>query len=221
MSPSGISDEALKHATDGKALKHSHMARYAPLDPTCLTSLELSAGWIDARDVPHFLDDKATLATFHKLHTLNMTFSNVDLTTLHSCISPFPAGRELTVKVTGSCRIDAMPRTALAPHLDCYKGPAVLLPLILWHSAPEQVTVTEGSTCEALETLQLATHADFITSLSIRVDLHQDILQSKTLSNILSLCPRVVQLTLEISSATEFPGLNFATVCNSVPTCLF
>ncbi|KAJ7712623.1 hypothetical protein B0H16DRAFT_1743950 [Mycena metata] len=106
-----------------------------------------------------------------------------------------------------------MPRTALAPHLDCYKGPAVLLPLILWHSAPEQVTVTEGSAREALETLQLATHADFITSLSIRVDLHQDIVQSKTLSNILSLCPRVVQLTLEISSATKFPGLNSATLC--------
>ncbi|KAJ7026623.1 hypothetical protein C8F04DRAFT_1399906 [Mycena alexandri] len=185
----------------------------ALLDPDYLTSLELSASWNDTRDITHFLGDKGILAAFHKLHRLNITFSNVVLTTLHACIAPFPAIRELTVKVTGSCRVDAMPRTALAPHLDRYKGPTLLLPVILAHSALEEVTVTVGGARGVLEALQMATHPEFITSLSIRVDLHPDILHSARLSDILALCPRVVQLTLEVSSATEDPGLDFATLC--------
>ncbi|KAJ7028922.1 hypothetical protein C8F04DRAFT_1117883 [Mycena alexandri] len=192
----------------------------ALLDPDYLTSLELSASWNDTRDITHFLGDKGILAAFHKLHRLNITFSNalrsgpidVVLTTLHACIAPFPAIRELTVKVTGSCRVDAMPRTALAPHLDRYKGPTLLLPVILAHSALEEVTVTVGGAREVLEALQMATHPEFIISLSIRVGLHQDILHSARLSDILGLCPRVVQLTLEVSSATEDPGLDSTTV---------
>ncbi|KAJ7711884.1 hypothetical protein B0H16DRAFT_1479952 [Mycena metata] len=183
------------------------------LDPAHLTSLELSGSWNDARDIAHFLGDKDLLATFHKLRTLDITFSNVNLTTLHACISHFPAIRELTVKVTGSCQIDAMPATALAPHLDRYKGPAILLPVILAHSAPEEVSVTDGSAREVLEALQMATHPEFITSLSIRVGLHQDILRTAHLGDILGLCPRVIQLTLEVSSATENPGLDSATLC--------
>ncbi|KAJ7176595.1 hypothetical protein C8R46DRAFT_1076747 [Mycena filopes] len=72
------------------------------LDPACLRSLEVSAGWNDARDVAHFLGEKtALLSAFHRLHTLRITFRDVDLTVLLACIAPLPALRDLTVKVTG------------------------------------------------------------------------------------------------------------------------
>ncbi|KAF7355906.1 L-aminoadipate-semialdehyde dehydrogenase [Mycena venus] len=168
------------------------------LDPARLYSLELSP--FHPRALDNFLGDGSAIVMFHKLRTLRLTFRNTDFTRVHASIAHFPAVRELVVHINGSCLPDTIPTTPLVRHLESYKGPAVLLPLILAGSAPEELVVTQGSAAEVLEGLRTATHPDFVTSLSMGVKLHADIRQSTVLQDIFSLCPSLTRLALEVSS---------------------
>ncbi|KAF8193955.1 hypothetical protein K438DRAFT_1969246 [Mycena galopus ATCC 62051] len=170
------------------------------LDPARLCSLELSP--LHPRSFEHFFGDGSPLALFHNLATLKITFRNTDFTSIHAAIAPFPAIRALIVHVDGSCRADAVPAALLAPHLDSYRGPAVLLPLVLAASAPEELAIMpqgNGGAADVLRALQTAMHPDFITSLSMGVNLYADMLESDVLQDILDLCPSLARLALEVS----------------------
>ncbi|KAJ6494283.1 hypothetical protein C8R45DRAFT_1135013 [Mycena sanguinolenta] len=168
------------------------------LDPTRLCSLELS--YFHPHGLEHFLGDSIAMAPFHNLRTLYITFRDTDLMHIHAAIAPFPRVRELIVHINGSCSTEVVPTTPLAPHLESYRGPAVLLPLVLADSAPDKLIITQGSATQVLEALRAAMHPEFVTSLSIGVKLDPDIRQSNVLQDIFRLCPNLSRTTLEISS---------------------
>ncbi|KAJ7358424.1 hypothetical protein DFH08DRAFT_932497 [Mycena albidolilacea] len=167
------------------------------LDPTHLRSLELAP--FHPRGIEDFLDDARAMAEFRNLRTLRLTFPDTDFTRIHACIAPFPAVRELIVYLNGSCRADAILPAPLAPHLESFWGPSALLPLVLAGSAPEELTVTQGSAADVLEALQTAMHLDFVKSLSM--------------GDILGLCPSLTRLTLDVlSDANEGDDLDAVTL---------
>ncbi|KAF7369848.1 L-aminoadipate-semialdehyde dehydrogenase [Mycena sanguinolenta] len=168
------------------------------LDPTRLHSLELS--YFHPHGLEHFLGDASTIAPFHNLRTLHISFRDTDLTHIHAAISPFPSVCELTVHIHGSCSAEVVPTTPLAPHLESYKGPAVLLPLVMADSAPDKLVITKGSTTQVLEALRAAMHPEFVTSLSMGVKLNTDIRQGDVLQDIFRLCPNLSRTSLEVSS---------------------
>jgi hypothetical protein len=183
-------------------------------DPTHLCSLELAP--FHPRGIEDFLDDARAMAEFHNLRTLRWTFPDTDFTRIHACIAPFPAVCELIVHLNGSCRADAIPPAPLAPHLESFRGPSALLPLVLAGLAPEELTVTQRSAADVLEALRTAMHLDFVTSLSMGVKLHADIQHGAVLQDILGLCPSLTRLTLDVSSdANEGDDLDAVTVCGS------
>lgn len=183
-------------------------------DPTHLCSLELAP--FHPRGIADFLDDARAMAEFHNLRTLRWTFPDTDFTRIHACIAPFPAVCELIVHLNGSCRADAIPPAPLPPHLESFRGPSALLPLVLAGLAPEELTVTQRSAADVLEALRTAMHLDFVTSLSMGVKLHADIQHGVVPQDILGLCPSLTRLTLDVSSdANEGDDLDAATVCGS------
>jgi hypothetical protein len=188
------------------------------LDPVRLRSLELSP--FHPFGLENFLGDGSTMSVFYNLRTLRLTLRSTAFTRVHASVAPFPAIRELIVHVNGACRADAIPTTSLASHLERYRGPAVLLPLVLACSGPEELIVTHGTAAEVLEALQTARHPDFITALSMRVKLYTDVRTSTVLQDILVLCPCLSRLTLEISSdggiPTDSEGLELPSVRNCV-----
>jgi hypothetical protein len=167
------------------------------LDPTRLCSLDLAP--FRPRGIGHFLDDAGAMAAFRNLHTLPSTFPDTDFTRIHACIAPFPAVCELIFYLNGSCLADAISPAPLAPHLESYRGPAALLPLVPAGSAPEA--------------LRVAMRPDFVTSLSMGVWLHSHIIRHGTLlEHIVSLCLRLARLTLDGSNYGE--DFDAATVCS-------
>ncbi|KAJ7358441.1 hypothetical protein DFH08DRAFT_802270 [Mycena albidolilacea] len=66
---------------------------------------------------------------------------------------------------------------AAGAHLESYRGPAALLPLVPAGSAPEALTVTQGSAANALEALRAAMRPHFVTSLSKGVWLYSRIIR--------------------------------------------
>jgi hypothetical protein len=172
------------------------------LDPTRLCSLDLAP--FRPRGIGHFLDDAGAMAAFRNLRTLPSTFPDTDFTRIHACIAPFPAVCELIFYLKGSCLADAISPAPLAPHLESYRGPAALLPLVPAGSAPEALTVTQGSAADALEALRAAMRPDFVTSLSMGVWLHSHIIRHGTLlEHIVGLYLRLARLTLDGSNYGE------------------
>ncbi|KAJ7669590.1 hypothetical protein B0H17DRAFT_1086691 [Mycena rosella] len=139
------------------------------------------------------------MAACHALHTLKLSLVDTDFTRLHTSIMPFPALRVLNVEITGTCRADAVPATPLAPELTFYRGPAVILPLVLSGAQPEGLIITKGRAAEVLDALRTAAHPQWGTMLSMRVAL-RDVLNGAVLRELLGLCPHLAHLTLEISS---------------------
>ncbi|KAJ7795668.1 hypothetical protein B0H14DRAFT_101947 [Mycena olivaceomarginata] len=133
----------------------------------------------------HFLADKATMASFHNLRALSITFAESDFNHIHASIASFPAIEDLILDLRQPCTPGPDSDSAslstlapLAPHLHRYKGPVALLPLVLRGSHPKHLTLTQrgGSATELLKTL-LRTRCDTksVSSLAIRVALHADI----------------------------------------------
>ncbi|KAJ7149445.1 hypothetical protein C8R43DRAFT_1192559 [Mycena crocata] len=94
-----------------------------------------------------FLSNEPTMQTFHKLHTLRITFlGNIDFTRIHAYIALFPAIRELRLVTTGSRRAPTLPSSTpqvVLSHLEYYKGSAEFLPLLLAGAAAPKVLVID------------------------------------------------------------------------------
>jgi hypothetical protein len=178
-----------------------HSSCLSLLNPETLRSLELGAG--HSLGLEHLLEDTDTMASFHSLHTLSISFAHTDFPRIHAAIAPFPAIEDLIVSLKQSCEEDiyAVPDTPLAPHLCRYKGPAALLPLVLRGSQPSHLSVARGSAAELLSTL-LRTIYDpkSITSLAIRVTLHADVCEGTVLLELLALFPHLTRLAVHVSS---------------------
>ncbi|KAJ7453356.1 hypothetical protein B0H11DRAFT_279340 [Mycena galericulata] len=184
----------------------------AILNPSTLRFLELSAG--SARGLEHFLGDTVAMAACHNLRTLKITFKDTDLARIHACIAPFPAIRELIVDIKGTCHAEVTPSTPLAPLLDHYKGPVELLPLVLNGAEPASLVVSRapGSVAAVLDALRTPiARPDWITSLRLGVELYADIVDGAILRNILVICPRLSNLTLDISSDVRVGGQSVGT----------
>ncbi|KAJ7896636.1 hypothetical protein B0H14DRAFT_3853568 [Mycena olivaceomarginata] len=178
------------------------------LDPDALRSLELGAG--HPLGLAHFLADKPTMASFHNLRALSITFAESDFNHIHASISSFPAVEDLILDLRQPCTpgpdsdsASLSTLTPLAPHLRRYKGPVALLPLILRGSHPTHLTLTQrgGSATELLQTL-LRPRCDTksVSSLAIRVALHADICADPALLELLALFPRLTRLAIHVSS---------------------
>ncbi|KAJ6528622.1 hypothetical protein DFH09DRAFT_1094313 [Mycena vulgaris] len=171
---------------------------FALLDPAALCSLELSPGGPLA--IESLLADKAALAACRNLHTLRITFAASAFTRIHACISVLPALCALIVVLTDGVRVDASPLRPLAPHLERYTGPAGAM--------PEELTVTRGSAAEMLQALRTAGRPEWLAALSLNVSLYADMLDGAVLRDILSLCPGLVRLMLDMSSDLGIPLQN-------------
>ncbi|KAJ7727538.1 hypothetical protein DFH07DRAFT_1066520 [Mycena maculata] len=194
----------------------ARLSSLAMLDPCTLRCMELSAG--RGRGLEHFLGDQAAMAACHNLRTLRITFKDTDFTRIHACVAPFPAIRELIVDLHSTCRVDAIPPAPLAPHLDYYKGPAELLPLLL-SSAPQTVVISRGSAGAVLDMLRTATgRPDSITALSVPVMLYADVLDGAVLRHLLGLCPQLAHLALDVSADARAPVDNGPTNRNATGT---
>ncbi|KAJ6557662.1 hypothetical protein B0H19DRAFT_119507 [Mycena capillaripes] len=171
------------------------------LDPATLRSLELGAS--HSLGLEHFLSDSDTVASFNSLRTLSISFSRTDLPRIHACIAPFPVIEDLIVDLIQTWEADTytVPPTPLAPQLNRYKSPAMLLPLVLPGSQPTQLTITRGSAAELLGTLtRMIYDPKSITALAIRVVLHGDVCEGTTLLELLALIPCLTRLALHVSS---------------------
>jgi hypothetical protein len=178
-----------------------HSSCLSLLNPETLRSLELGAG--HSLGLEHLLEDTDTMASFHSLHTLSISFAHTDFPRIHAAIAPFPAIEDLIVSLKQSCEEDiyAVPDTPLAPHLCRYKGPAALLPLVLRGSQPSHLSVTRGSAAELLSALlRTVYHPKSITSLAIRVTLHADVCEGTVLHELLALFPHLTRLAVHVSS---------------------
>jgi hypothetical protein len=158
----------------------------------------------------HFLADKATVASFHNLRALSITFAESDFNHIHASIASFPAIEDLILDLRQPCTpgpdsdsASLSTLTPLAPHLRRYKGPVALLPLVLRGSHPKHLTLTQrgSSATELLKTL-LRTRCDTksVSSLAIRVALHADICADPALLELLALFPRLTRLAIHVSS---------------------
>ncbi|KAJ6557730.1 hypothetical protein B0H19DRAFT_120042 [Mycena capillaripes] len=195
----GHTDIFLPHLPGGGP----HFSCLSMLDPATLRSLELSAG--HSLSLEHFLADSVTMASFDSLRTLAISFSRIDLPRI---IEPFPAIEDLIVDLKQSWETDtyAVPPTPLAPQLGRYKGPAMLLPLVLPGSQVTQLTITRGSAAELLGTLTRMTYdPKSITALAIRVALHGDVCEGTALLELLAFFPRPTRLALHVSSDAGAP----------------
>ncbi|KAJ7794926.1 hypothetical protein B0H14DRAFT_3158888 [Mycena olivaceomarginata] len=151
----------------------------------------------------HFLADKATMASFHNLRALSITFAESDFNHIHASIAPHPgppAAMHAGPRLRFRFLIDAHPaRAAPAP----LQGPVALLPLVLRGSHPKHLTLTQrgGSATELLKTL-LRTRCDTksVSSLAIRVALHADICADPALLELLAFFPRLTRLAIHVSS---------------------
>ncbi|KAJ6557655.1 hypothetical protein B0H19DRAFT_1261259 [Mycena capillaripes] len=178
-----------------------HFSCLSMLDLAILRSLELGAG--HSLGLEHFLSDSDTVASFNSLRTLSISFSRTDLPRIHACIAPFPAIEDLILDLIQTWEADTytVPPTPLAPQLNRYKGPAMLLPLVLPGSQPTQLTITRGSAAELLGTLtRMIYDPKSITALAIRVVLHGDVCEGTTLLELLALFPCLTRLALNVSS---------------------
>ncbi|KAJ7146707.1 hypothetical protein C8R44DRAFT_758015 [Mycena epipterygia] len=161
------------------------------LDITALHTLQLVAG--HSLGLEYFLEDKITMASFQKLHTLSITFTETDFIWIHACVAPFPAVRDLTLALKESRKVDMMPQTPLAPHLCRYSGPTILLPLVLCGSQPNLLSL--------LAILRRSPSS--ITSPAIRVKFYEDIRRGTVLLSLLTLFRSFKHLALRVSSDDE------------------
>ncbi|KAJ7652302.1 hypothetical protein B0H17DRAFT_1338563 [Mycena rosella] len=112
--------------------RESRLSYLAVLEPTALRSLNL-----DARSLSfESSHDTRAMASFHRLHILELAFHHATFTELHAYLSPFPAIRELTLRILARCAADALPAPALTPHPRKYTGPAPTEPAITDIYAP-------------------------------------------------------------------------------------
>ncbi|KAJ7935920.1 hypothetical protein B0H13DRAFT_2463001, partial [Mycena leptocephala] len=160
--------------------------------------------------IEHFLDDKKAMASFQNLHSLELISTETTLADLCACVSPFPAIRDLTLRVNRPCQADILPLTPLTPHLRTYNGPADFLPVILLGSAPENLTISRDYAPELLRALQASGGAarTSVTSLTIQVK-YPDVAEGSVLRDALSFFPNVRDLTATVYSARRgrpWPG---------------
>jgi hypothetical protein len=160
--------------------------------------------------IEHFLDDKKAMASFQNLHSLELISTETTLADLCACVSPFPAIRDLTLRVNRPCQADILPLTPLTPQLRTYNGPADFLPVILLGSAPENLTISRDYAPELLRALQASGGAarTSVTSLTIQVK-YPDVAEGSVLRDALSFFPNVRDLTATVYSARRgrpWPG---------------
>lgn len=144
------------------------------------------------------------IASFHNLHVLQLSFFEASFTGLRTCLSPFPAIRDLALEVRGKCFADALPATALAPHLHRYTGPCVLVHLVLRHNSLQKITITTGGgfAPDLLHALQGsgAGDAPYESMRSLTVAVEYADLSGSMLLDIFALFPRLASLTLHLYS---------------------
>ncbi|KAJ6557641.1 hypothetical protein B0H19DRAFT_1261246 [Mycena capillaripes] len=160
--------------------------------------------------IEHFLEDKSTMATFQNLHILDLVFIETTITQLHTCISPFPAIRDLSLKILRQCEAESLPSTPLAPHVRTYKGPADILPAVLLGSSPESLTISRDFTPDLFRALQVGGGAmrPSVASLTMQVA-YPDLAQGSVLPDTLSFFPNLRDLSLTICSSRRgrpWPG---------------
>ncbi|KAJ7488089.1 hypothetical protein FB451DRAFT_1167549 [Mycena latifolia] len=97
-------------------------------------------------------------------------------------------------------------------------GPAILLPLVLACSTPEELFVTDGRAADVLDALRIAEHPDFITSLSMGVKQRADITQGTVLKDVLDWCPLLVRLSMQVETVGDTPAepneVDASTLCS-------
>ncbi|KAF7373088.1 hypothetical protein MSAN_00516600 [Mycena sanguinolenta] len=118
------------------------------LDPAILRRVDLSSRSFDPMvAVKHFLEDTHMQASFQNLHVVNLAVWETTFMELHASIAPYPAIRELSVKIKSrTLRLGPLPSpaTPMAPQLSTFKGPPDLLPLILVGANPHTLHLSRG-----------------------------------------------------------------------------
>ncbi|KAJ7833021.1 hypothetical protein B0H14DRAFT_2801792 [Mycena olivaceomarginata] len=190
------------------------------LDPSSLRRLDLQSQSLYA--IHHFLGDAPATSSLHNLHVVELTFPEPTFSEIHACLSLLPAIRDLTLNVTGRCTSDAFPEVPLAPHLTKFKGPAVLLPLVLLGTAPQALTITRGRreyASEFLHALQASRRRAIgsVTSLALPVRYLTLVEGSDVLADALSFFPSLNSLSVTVYSRAPShiipPAINSRALC--------
>ncbi|KAF7333963.1 F-box domain-containing protein [Mycena sanguinolenta] len=172
------------------------------LDTSTLCRVDLASDAMFA--VQHFLEDTHAQASFRNLQVVNITVFETTFAELHASIAPFPAIRELGVKIRSrSLELGDLPSplTPIAPHLSKFQGPADLLPLILVGSAPRTLHISRGPALELLRGLHSSgrTTIDSVMSLVVTTQ-YPDIAEGSILSDSLAFFPALEELRVVVHS---------------------
>ncbi|KAJ7833030.1 hypothetical protein B0H14DRAFT_2801842 [Mycena olivaceomarginata] len=190
------------------------------LDPSSLRRLDLQSQSLYA--IHHFLGAAPATSSLHNLHVVELTFPEPTFSEIHACLSLLPAIRDLTLNVTGRCTSDAFPEVPLAPHLAKFKGPAVLLPLVLFGTAPQALTITRGRreyASEFLHALQASRRRAIgsVTSLALPIRYLTLVEGSDVLADALSFFPSLDSLSVTVYSRAPShiipPPINSHALC--------
>ncbi|KAJ6493209.1 hypothetical protein C8R45DRAFT_184449 [Mycena sanguinolenta] len=173
------------------------------LDPSTLRRVDLDSDAMFA--VQHFLEDTQAQASFLNLQVVNITVLETTFAELHASIAPFPAIRELSVKIRRRrfSEWGALPSslTPLAPHLSRFQGPADLVPLVLVGAAPHKMHISSGPALELLRGLRSCgqTTIDSVTSLVVTTQ-YPDIAEGSVLRDALAFFPALEDLRVVVYS---------------------
>ncbi|KAJ6493211.1 hypothetical protein C8R45DRAFT_1212634 [Mycena sanguinolenta] len=173
------------------------------LDPSTLRRVDLDSDAMFA--VQHFLEDTQAQASFLNLQVVNITVLETTFAELHASIAPFPAIRELSVKIRRRrfSEWGALPSslTPLAPHLSRFQGPADLVPLVLVGAAPHKMHISSGPALELLRGLRSCgqTTIDSVTSLVVTTQ-YPDIAEGSVLRDALAFFPALEALRVIVYS---------------------
>ncbi|KAJ7660289.1 hypothetical protein DFH06DRAFT_1194187 [Mycena polygramma] len=166
----------------------------------------------DIASIQHFLEDEAAMTAFLSLHVLELVFKTASIPDLHACISPFPAIRDLTLKISSRCSdADSAPATPIAPHLRSFNGPPDVLPTILRGSALESLAISRDFAPDLLHALQTAGGVASISSvMSLTMQAkYPELSQGSVLGDILAFVPNLRNLYLTVFSTRRgrpWPG---------------